>query len=133
MLYKSNTIILSLQLDFKECFHEHESTKTVAVYYKVLGLTYKYVKLFTYHFFVFVFGFILAFLFAILNGVMSFIHVWIYGPTAKIALLWVYAVIPLAVAPLRAILRPLVDVHARIFRQIRVNLSGSYLNQSSNV
>ena len=119
-------IILSypLQLDFKACFHEHESTKTIQGYYKVLDYTYKYVKLFTYHFFVFVFGFILAILFAIINGIVSFVHVWIFGPSLKVTLLWVYAVAPLATAPLTAIYTPLVDATARIFRQIRVQVSG---------
>lgn len=119
-----------MQLDFKECFHEHESTKTIEMYYNVLGIIYKYVKLFTYHFFVFIFGFFLAIIFALLNGVMSFIHVWIFGPTVKVTLLWVYAIIPLAVAPLRAFFEPLVDIHARIFRQIRVHLSGPMVTQN---
>ena len=118
--------IVSLQLDFKECFHEHKSTRTIPVYYKMMDYTYKYVKSFVYHFFVFVFGIVFAILFAMLNGIMSFIHVWIFGPTLKLTLLWIYAVAPLATAPVRAIYVPLVDATARIFRQIRLQarLSG---------
>ena len=126
-----------MQLDFKECFHEHESTKTIRQYYTAMDYTYKYVKLFVYHFFVFVFGFILAIVFAIINGIVSFVHVWIYGPSLKVVLLWVYAVAPLATVPLRAIITPMVDVLARTFRQIRVqaNLSGplpAYLSRQSS-
>ena len=112
-------------MDFKECFREHESTKTIQPVYKVMGLTYKYTKLVTYHIFVLLLGFILAVVFALINAFVSFVHVWIFGPLAKVVLLWVYAIIPLAVAPLKAFFTPLVDVHARIFRQIRVNLSGA--------
>ena len=74
------------------------------------------------------FGVIFAFLFAIINAIMAFIHVWIYGPLLKLTLLWVYATAPLVVAPIRAIYRPLVDASARVFRQIRVDgkLNGSY-------
>ena len=111
-------------MDFKECFHEHESTKTIQPVYKVMGLTYKYIKLVTYHLFVLFLGFIPVVLFALINGVVSFVHVWIFSPLAKVTLLWVYAIVPLAVAPLKAFFTPLVDVQARIFRQIRVNLSG---------
>ena len=118
-------------MDFKECFHEHESTKTIAGYYKVLELTYKYTKLFTYHFFVFIFGFPFAISFALLNGFIYFIHVWIFGPLAKITLLWVYALIPVLVSPIAAYMRPLVDVHARVFRQIRIHLSGPTLKYST--
>ena len=115
-----------LQLEFDACFHEHKSTKTWPKLYMLTGLMYKYTKLFVYHFFVLVIGLFLAFIWAIINGIMAFIHVWIWGPVLKLSLLWIYAVMPLVTEPLRAMCTPLVDVQARIFRQIRVqaNLSG---------
>ncbi len=117
---------LSLQLSFDECFHEHKSTKTYPVVYQFMGLVYQYTKLGVYHFFVLTLGLLLAFLWAIINGVMAFVHTWIYNPALKAILLWVYAITPLFTEPLRAIFKPLVDVSARIFRQIRIstNFSG---------
>ena len=73
-----------------------------------------------------VIGLVLAFIWAVINGIMAFIHVWMWGPTLKFILLCFFAVMPLVTEPLRALCTPLVDVQARIFRQIRVqaNLSG---------
>lgn len=105
----------------------------------MLDVTYKYTKLITYHFFVFVFGIFLAIAFAFVNGLMSFLHVWIYWPLAKVFLLWLYAIAPVISAPIKALFTPIVDMHARIFRQIKIqaNLSGSlphyYSNRRSNV
>ena len=62
----------------------------------------------------------MAILWAILNGLFVFIHVWIYLPAMKITIFWVYAFAPLMAAPIQAIFTPLVDVSARIFRQIRI-------------
>ena len=62
----------------------------------------------------------MAILWAILNGLFVFIHVWIYLPIMKITVFWVYAFAPLVAAPIQAVFTPLVDVSARIFRQIRV-------------
>ena len=115
-------MLLLLQFDFKEFFHEHESTKTNSVYYTLMGYTYTYVKLIIYNILVVTFGILFAVLYATLNGIMSFIYVWIYGPAIKIILLWVYAVEPLVTAPVRAIFVPLVDGTARIFRQIRIQV-----------
>ena len=119
-------LLLVLQLEFDACFHEHKSTKTWPQLYQLTGLMYKYTKLIVYHFFVILIGLILAFIWAVINGIMAFIHVWIWGPALKLSLLWIYAVIPLVTEPLRAIFTPLVDVQARVFRQIRVqaNLTG---------
>ena len=115
-----------LQLEFDACFHEHKSTQLSPRLYILTGLIYKYTKLFVYHFFVVVIGLVLAFIWAVINGIMAFIHVWMWGPTLKFILLCFFAVMPLVTEPLRALCTPLVDVQARIFRQIRVqaNLSG---------
>ena len=117
-----------LQLDFEACFHEHKSTKTWPPLHLVTGLMYKYTKLVVYHIFVILIGFVFAFIWAIINGITAFIHVWLWGPALKLTLLWIYAVTPLVTVPLRAIFTPLVDIQARIFRQIRVqaNLTGPF-------
>ncbi len=92
-----------------------------------MGMVYQYTKLIIYHSLVLTLGLLLAFLWAIINGLMAFVHTWIYNPALKAILLWVYAIAPIFTEPLRAFLKPLVDVSARIFRQIRVstNFSGS--------
>lgn len=120
--------ILSLQLEFDACFHEHKSTKTWPPLHLVTGVMYKYTKLVVYNIFVILIGFIFAFIWAIINGINAFIHVWLWGPALKLTLLWIYAVTPLVTVPLRAICTPLFDVLARIFRQIHVqaNLTGSF-------
>ena len=91
-------------------------------------MLYRYTKLGVYHFLVVLIGFALAFLWAIINGINTFIHVWVWGPFLKFIVVWIFALAPLITEPLRAILTPLVDVHARIFRQIRVhaNLTGLF-------
>ena len=117
-----------LQLEFDACFHEHKSTQTWPPLYEVSSMLYTYTKLGVYHFLVVLIGFILMFLWAIINGICSFIHVWVWGPALKLFLVVIFALAPLITEPLRAIFTPLVDVQARIFRQIRVhaNLTGLF-------
>ena len=71
----------------------------------------------------------MAIIWAIVNGIMVFAVVWLWGPALKLTVLWVYAVAPAFTAPLQAVLAPLADVVARIFRQIRVrsNITGSFM------
>lgn len=70
----------------------------------------------------------MSILWAIINGIMVFILVWIYQPALRMTIMWIYAITPLATVPLQAIFTPLVDVVARIFRQIRIKakLDGSF-------
>ena len=73
----------------------------------------------------------MAFLFAILNGITVFVVVWLWGPILKLIVLWVYAVAPAFTAPVQALLGPLADVIARIFRQIRIRarIDGSLMKK----
>ena len=121
-------IILMIQLDFDKCFHEHPSTKTFPELNLCLGLCYKYLKLITYHILVFFIGIPMARLWAFFNGSVRFFYVWIYQPCLRLYVMWSYAFTPLVTVPFQAMLTPLVDVYARIFRQIRVKatLDGSF-------
>lgn len=100
-----------------------------------MNVVYKYTKLIIYHILVILFGIAFTIFFAIFNGLISFIHVWMYGPFLKITILWVYALTPLLTVPLRA----MVDVCARSFRQFRIQAkftgftAGSVAGQKSNV
>ena len=100
---------------------------TIPALYKVLGMVYKYTKLVLYHIFVILVGIPLTIVWAIVNGITTFVLVWVWGPALRYFIVWVYAVTPAVTTPYRALLAPLVDVAARIFRQIRVqaNINGS--------
>lgn len=115
-----------MQLEFEDCFEEHNKTKTFAALYKVLGLVYKYTKLVLYHIFVIVIGIPLMFLWAIINGIMVFVLVWVWGPALRLIITVVYSTAPAFYVPVQAILSPIIDVFARIFRQcvIKGKLSG---------
>ena len=114
---------LYIQLEFEDCFREHKSTRLFEPIYKVYSVMYKYIKLVFYHFLVILVGFPLTILWALINAVTAFTYTWLWGPVMKIWLLWIYGVIPLVTAPLRALFRPLVDVAARVFRQIRIHFA----------
>ena len=113
-------------MEFEDCFEEHNKTKTFAGLYKVLGIVYKYTKLVLYHIFVILIGVPLMFLWAIVNGIMAFILVWVWGPALRLLVVVVYSVAPAYVVPVQAIFSPIVDVFARIFRQcvIQAKMSG---------
>ncbi len=113
-------------MEFDDCFEEHHKTKTFSALYKVMGLVYKYTKLAIYHFFVIVVGIPLMFLWAIVNGIMTFVLVWMWGPALRLTVTLVYSVAPTWYVPVQAILTPIVDVFARIFRQcvIKAKLNG---------
>ena len=123
--------ILILQLDFDHCFTEHKSTKTFSQLYKFVGIIYDYMKLAIYHIFVILIGIPMVFVWGIVNGITVFVIVWLWGPAIKLAVLLVYAVAPAFTAPLQAILAPLADVIARIFRQIRIraHIDGSSMKK----
>ncbi len=114
------TCFLSLQLDFENCFTEHESTKTIPGVYKVIGMFYQYLKLFIYHIFVFLIGIPLAILWAITNGIIIFTVVWMWGPLLKVISMMTYSLAPLVTVATEVSLRPFMDMTARVFRQIRV-------------
>lgn len=126
-------------MDFRVLFQEHESTKTISAFYTGLEYAYRYIKLSVYHLFVFCFGTLFVIFFGIGNGIFTFLIVWITLPGVKVFMAMVYATTPIITGPFRAIFAPMVDVQARIFRQIKVqaNLSGPLpeylLRQRSNV
>ena len=95
----------------------------------MVGLIYKYTKLTIYHIFVILIGIPMAILWAIINGIVVFTIVWLWGPAIKLVVLAVYAAAPAFTSPIQAVLAPLADVIARIFRQIRVraNINGSFI------
>ncbi len=112
---------LSLQLDFENCFTEHKSTKTAPSVYIFVGLLYKYLKLITYHIFVFFIGIPFAIFWAITNGIIIFTVVWIWGPVLKVISMVAHSfAAPLVAVATEVALKPCIDMTARVFRKIRV-------------
>ena len=122
------------QVEFDSWFEENKSTRTIPVVYLINGYIFKYTKLFIYNFLVILFGFLFSFIWAILMGTTSFLLSWIWSPVLKSSILLISAIAPIMTESLRAFLTPLVDVHARLFRQIRVKgwLNGGLLNPLLN-
>eukprot|EP00731_Ephydatia_muelleri_P030370 Em0021g893a len=110
-------------LDFEDCFREHKSTKLVDPIYKVYGITYKYIKLAVYHLLVLVFGIPIAIIWALINAIIAFTCTWLWSPVLKIVVLLIYGISPLVTETVRAFMSPLVDMSARILRQIRLHVT----------
>lgn len=108
-----------MQLDFNRFFEEDKDTKTFPAIYKAVGLVYKYIKLVLYHVLVIVLGIPLAILWAILNGIMIFVYVWIWGPVLRFFIIHVYSVAPAATVPVRAILGPVFETIGLMLSHIR--------------
>ena len=91
---------------------------------------FKYTKLVVYNFFVILLGIFLAFIWAIVYGIIMFYITYVWSPSLRLALILINTALPLATEPLRAFLTPLADVAARIFRQIRIKaqLNGGLLS-----
>ena len=115
-----------LQLEFEDCFEEHHKAKTYPALYQVLGIVFKYTKFIIYHFFVVILGIPIMFLWALLNGMMTFGLVWIWGPALRMFVVLAYSVAPALYVPVQAVFSPIIDVQARIFRQcvIQAKVSG---------
>ena len=75
------------------------------------------------------------FVWAIINGIISFVLVWIWGPALRLTVVVVYSVAPAYYVPVQAILSPIVDVFARLFRQcvIQAKLSGGVTTSREHV
>lgn len=59
----------------------------------------------------------------IILSFVSFTMSWLWNPSLKVFLLVVNSTLPAITEPLKALFTPLVDVSARVFRQIRVKAS----------
>ena len=91
---------------------------------------FKYTKLVVYNFFVILLGIFMAFLWAVLYGFIMFYITYIWSPALRLILLLINTALPVITEPLRALLTPLADVAARMFRQIRIKaqLNGGLLS-----
>ena len=62
----------------------------------------------------------MSFLWAMILGILSFVLTWMWRPGLMAVILVVNTTLPAVTEPLKALFTPLVDMQARIFRQIRV-------------
>ena len=94
------------------------------------GYIFKYTKMIFYNILVFIFGFLLSFVWGLILSIISFTVTWLWNPGLKSMLLVISATLPAVTEPLKALFTPLVDVQARVFRQIRVQawLNGGLLS-----
>ena len=75
------------------------------------------------------------FLWAIVNGIMTFVLVWLWGPALRLFVTVIYSVAPAYFVPVQAVLSPIIDVLARIFRQcvVQAKVSGGLTTSREQV
>lgn len=109
-----------LQLEFDACVQEHPNTNVAPKLLGCLGISYKYSKLVAYYIFVILVGIPMTFVWGCMNGSAVFCCVWMWGPTLKLITLCIHSCAPVFVIPVQVICSPIVDVFARILRQVRM-------------
>ena len=129
MLYSNPSLFMLLQLEFEACFQEHPNTNVSPKIVNCLDISYKWTKLVSYYIFVILIGVPLAMVWACMNGLAVFCCVWVWGPYLKLILLCLHSCAPAIVTPVQVLCTPIVDVFARILRQVRVQ--AIVLGQSS--
>lgn len=107
-------------MEFEACIQEHPKTTVSPKMVHIMGICYKYTKLVAYYIFVILVGFPMMFVWGCVNGSTVFCCVWFWGPILKLILLWVHSCAPAIVTPVQVVCTPIVDVFARILRQIRM-------------
>lgn len=85
-----------------------------------VGIGYKYTKLVVYYILVILVGVPMTFVWGFLTGSTVFCCVWLWGPALKIFTLCCHLGAPVIYIPFQVICAPIVDVAARIFRQVRM-------------
>lgn len=108
-----------LKLEFEDCIDKHPNTLIIPKLNHFLSLSYKYTKLVVYCIFLVVVGVPLTFVWGCINGSTIFCCMWVWSPILKLILLCVHSCAPTIVVPVQVVCGPIVDVSARIFRQIR--------------
>ena len=108
------------QLEFEDCIDKHPNTLIIPKLNHFLSLSYKYTKLVAYCIFLIVVGVPLTFVWGCVNGSTVFCCMWVWSPILKLILLSVHSCAPAIVVPIQVLCAPIVDVAARIFRQVRL-------------
>ena len=113
----------SLQLDFENCFQDHTTTRAIPPVNKVLATIFKTTKLVMYNSLVILFGFPLAFFWAMGFGCLAFIFTWLWSPILRSLLMTIHVVMPLYTETTRSLFYPIGDTLGRVFRQIQIKAS----------
>lgn len=107
-------------MEFEACIEEHPHTQVLPKLMHYLNLCYKYTKLVVYCICLILVGVPMTFVWGCVNGAAVFCCVWLWGPTLKLIKLSVHSCAPACVLPVQVICTPIVDVFARILRQVRM-------------
>ena len=104
-----NRISFSIQFLFKKTFREHKGANAIDCTYTKLSCLYACVLKVTYNSCLITFGFILTFIWGILNGVTAFLQAWCISPLLRVSLILVKGVMPLILDPLSLLLKAYAD------------------------
>lgn len=107
-------------MEFESCIEEHPHMQVLPKLMHFLSLSYKYTKLVVYCIFLILVGVPMTFVWGCVNGSTVFCCVWMWGPTLKLIKLTVHSCAPAIVVPVQVICTPIVDVFARMLRQLRL-------------
>ena len=112
-----------MQLGFNSYFQENKSTRLIGPCYIIVAFLYKVINLIVYNIFALLIGAPISIVWAILNALMMMLYVWIFQPIIKNCILCVYMWCPLCSICVTACCTPIIDMCARIFRQIRIKVN----------
>ena len=98
-----------MQFLFKKTFREHKGANAVHCAYGKLRCLYECTLKVTYNCCLFIFGFLLAFIWGICNGVVAFLQAWIISPLLRVSLIVVKGIMPIILDPLSLLMKAYVD------------------------
>lgn len=107
-------------MEFEDCIEEHPKAKIWPKLLNFQNAGYKHTKLVVYYILVIIIGIPLTFIWACINGTVVFSCVWCWGPLLKLIKLCVFSTAPAITFPYQMWCSPIVDIFARLFRQIRL-------------
>ena len=94
---------------FEKTFREHKGAQASDCMQVKLNTLYTKTLKVTYNIFVCLCGFWLAFLWAVVNGIVSFVQSWCVSPLLRVSLVLVKGILPIILEPLSLILKALMD------------------------
>ena len=98
-------MIIYMQFKFKKTFREHEGARAFESLRSVLKVVYTCSMRWTYNILLFTVGIMVAFIWALINGVVAFFQAWVFSPLTRVSLVIVKGVLPLILDPLSLLLK----------------------------
>ena len=94
-----------MQFLFKKTFREHEGARAFGSIRSVLKVVYMCSLRWTYNILLFSIGILVAFLWALINGLVAFLQAWVLSPLTRVSLVIVKGILPIILDPLSLILK----------------------------